>query len=122
MNEQQRSRTALLLSSIVPLLFAGGFLGGFLTPALLGLGGILAAVALGIASRYREEYRASVHAKRADPLAASRGYLEFHARRAGAPPGVIVCLVWMLWCPTFGFITFLCMHAVWDFATHSGSL
>ncbi len=51
-----------------------------------------------------------------DPLATRRGYLTFHAERAGWRPGALIALVWATWLvPTVLFAS-LVVNAVYELA------
>ncbi len=48
-----------------------------------------------------------------DPLAAGRGYLGFHARRAGWQPGLVIAGVWATWAVPAALFASLLVNAVY---------
>jgi hypothetical protein len=120
------ARRAVGLSALAGLALTAGTVAGLVfadrswTTIPFLLGGIGVVFALQAAARDIALYRDHVAATRQttprflnrDPVAASRGYLRFQARRAGWAPTAVIAAVWTAWAFPVGLFVFLLVNAV----------
>lgn len=120
------ARRAIGLSALAGLALTAGTAAGLVfadrswTTVPFLLGGIAVVLTLQAAARDIALYRDHVAATRQapprflnrDPVAASRGYLRFQARRAGWAPNAVIAAVWTTWAFPLALFVLLLVNAV----------
>jgi hypothetical protein len=117
--ERRGARIALICAALAPFALVAGIAASFITEESLPLLPGIAAFALldRVSSRFVAAFDEETGAESDWHAWGSRRYLRHYAERAGVDWRLAAGVAWAGVGLLAGFFVFLCLHAVWDFAT-----